>query len=181
MAITRVAFIQGAGEGAHAADALLAASLGRELGDDFTVDFPLMPNESDPDYAPFRPVIASAVQGATVLVGHSLGGYFLLKHLTEDQPPVEPRVLCLIAAPMPGGDAAWTFPDFDLPADFGARLPADMKVFVYASEDDDIVPFAHRDLYAAAIPGAVTRTTTGGHQLGDDLSGVAADIRAALT
>jgi hypothetical protein len=50
-------------------------------------------------------------------------------------------------------------------------------VFLYASEDDDTVPFAHRDLYAKAIPGSKVRTASGGHQLGNDLRLVADDLR----
>ena len=85
--------------------------------------------------------------------------------------------LCLIAAPFPNGDPDWTFEGFDLPDHFEEKLPAGATVLLYASEDDETVPFAHRDLYAAAIPDARTRTTSGGHQLGDDLSIVASDIR----
>ena len=179
--MTHVILIQGAGEGAHSADALLADSLRRQLGDNATVDFPRMPAEDDPDYELWRPVIEQAIVRASdpvVLVGHSAGGYMLLKYLAE----VTPRAaaICLIAAPFPGGDPDWTFDGFDLPDDLATRLPTGAPVFLYASEDDEIVPFAHRDLYAAALPGSVTRTTTGGHQLGNDLSAVAEDIRSIL-
>ena len=174
----RVVFLQGGGSGAHAADALLAESLRRHLGDGFDVTIPEMPDEDDPDFDRWHPVIAEAVHGAEVLVGHSLGGYMLLKHLADADAPAA-HVVCLIAAPFPGGDPDWVFDGFELPEWFAAALPG--TVFLYASEDDDIVPFAHRDLYAAAIPGAITRTTTGGHQLGDDLGAVAADIRSAIS
>ncbi|MCR2791814.1 LLM class flavin-dependent oxidoreductase [Microbacterium sp. zg.Y625] len=60
------------------------------------------------------------------------------------------------------------------------RLPCTWSATSYASPDDEVVPFAHRDLYAAAIPRAVTRTVTGGHQLGDDLRVVADDIRGLV-
>ena len=177
-----VVFLQGAGAGAHAADAELAASLDRELGDGFRVDFPVMPDEDNPEYEPFRPVIADAIARADrpVVVGHSLGGYFLLKYLAEERPDVDIRAICLIAAPFPNGDPDWTFDDFELPDGFGDLLPAGIPILLFASEDDDIVPFAHRDLYAAAIPRAVTHTTTGGHQLGDDLGVVARELLAAL-
>ena len=136
-----------------------------------------MPDEDDPDFERWEPVIAQAVHGADALVGHSLGGYMLLKHLADADAPTA-HVVCLVAAPFPSGDADWVFDGFELPEWFAAALPG--TVFLYASEDDDDVPFAHRDLYAAAIPGAVTRTTTGGHQLGDDLRIVADDIRGAF-
>ncbi|HEV7740786.1 MAG TPA: hypothetical protein VGO65_00060, partial [Pseudolysinimonas sp.] len=106
-------------------------------------------------------------------VGHSIGGYLLLKQLAAHAPQ-HLKAICILAAPYPSGDPDWTFEGFELPAGFGERLSA--PVYLYASEDDDSIPFAHRDLYAAAIPGSVTRTTTGGHQLGEDLSVVARDI-----
>jgi predicted alpha/beta hydrolase family esterase len=177
-----VVFLQGAGAGAHAEDALLAASLGSELGDGFRIDFPEMPREDDPDYERFRPVIADAISraDAPIVVGHSLGGYFLVKYLAEERPDAGIRAICLIAAPYPSGDADWTFDGFELPEGFGDLLPAGIPILLFASEDDDVVPFAHRDRYAAAIPRAATRTTTGGHQLGNDLGVVARDLLAAV-
>lgn len=175
--MTKVVFLQGGGAGAYAEDAELASSLAEHLGDGYEVVFPEMPDEGDPDFERWHPVIAEAVHGAEVLVAHSLGGYMLLKHLADVDAPAA-HVVCLIAAPFPGGDGDWVFEGFELPDGFAAALPG--TVYLYASEDDDTVPFAHRDLYADAIPGAITRTTTGGHQLGGDLRVVADDIRDAL-
>ena len=181
---THVVFIQGGGAGAHDADALMAASLRTHLGEGFSVDHPLMPEEDDPDYGRWSPAIGEAIHAAkppTVLVGHSIGGYLLLKHLAENRPATPIRAVCLIATPFPGGDENWTFDGFDLPAAFAEELPQGAEVFLYASEDDETVPYAHRDLYAAAIPGAITRTTTGGHQLGDNLDVIARDIRTLFS
>lgn len=175
--MTRVVFLQGGGDGAHAEDAALAENLRTQLGDGYEVEYPEMPAEGDPDFERWHPVIAEAVHGAEVLVAHSLGGYMLLKHLADADAPAA-HVVCLIAAPFPSGDADWVFDGFELPDGFAAALPG--TVYLYASEDDDTVPFAHRDLYATAIPGALTRTTTDGHQLGGDLRVVADDIRNAL-
>jgi predicted alpha/beta hydrolase family esterase len=113
-------------------------------------------------------------------VGHSLGGYLLLKYLAGQHPAPTIAAICIIAAPFPGGDADWTFDGFDLPQNLGALLPAGAAVMLYASPDDAVVPFAHRDLYATAIPQAIARTTAGGHQLGGDLKVVAADIRSII-
>ena len=168
-----VVFIQGGGEGAHAEDARLAADLGERLG--HPVAFPLMPDEHEPDYERWKPAIAAALDAADVVVAHSIGGYLALRYIAESG--VTPSALFVIAAPFPSGDADWTFEGFDLPADFGLRL-ADVPTYLYASPDDDVVPHAHLALYAAAIPGSIARDTTGGHQLGEDLSVVAADILA---
>jgi predicted alpha/beta hydrolase family esterase len=167
----RVVFIQGGGEGAHAEDARLAADLGERLG--HPVAYPLMPREDEPDYERWKPAIAAALDSADVVVAHSIGGYLTVRYIVESG--ALPSALFVIAAPFPSGDSDWTFEGFDLPADFGSRL-ADVPTFLYASPDDDVVPHAHLALYARAIPGSIARDTTGGHQLGGDLSVVAADI-----
>jgi predicted alpha/beta hydrolase family esterase len=180
MSMTRVVFIQGSGTGAYAADKRVADGLRQELGDDFAVEFPRMPDEDEPDLATWGPVITGAIERGSdrlVLIGHSGGGYLLLKYLATERPSTPIAAICIIAAPFPAGDPAWTFDGFELPEHFADHLPSDTPVFLYASKDDDSVPFAHRDLYAAAIPGSVTRTTSGGHQLEGDLGVVAADIR----
>lgn len=177
--MTKVVFVQGAGPGAHAEDPALASSLAEHLGDGYEVAFPELPDEGDPSPESWLPAIAEAIADADGVVGHSLGGYFVLKHLAEERalPPV--RAIAILAAPFPGGDADWVFDGFELPPDFGSRLPG-VPTYLYASPDDEVVPYAHRALYASAMPGAVERDTTGGHQLGGDLSLVATDLRAAL-
>lgn len=178
-----VVFFHGAGDGAFEADSLLAGSLARHLGDGFSVTVPRLPDDDDGDDSAWLRVIDESIDRAKpplVLVGHSAGGYLLLKALAARGPGASVAVVGIIAAPYPGGDPDWTFDGFELPADLADRLPASAEVLLYASEDDEVVPFAHRDLYAAALPRVITRTTTGGHQLGDDLALVAADIRARL-
>jgi predicted alpha/beta hydrolase family esterase len=179
---TEVLFFHGAGEGAYAADAALASSLQRHLGSSFSITFPQLPENDDAEDADWLGVIRASIDRASapvVLVAHSAGGYMLLKHLATERVTRPVSALCLIAPPFPGGDDNWTFDGFELPPRFGERLPR-TPVFLYASEDDDIVPFAHMALYAEAIPWSVPRTATGGHQLGNDLGRVADDIRSCL-
>jgi len=179
--MTDVLFFHGAGDGAYEADAPLAASLTDHLGDGFRVRMPRLPEEDGPGDELWMGAIREAIEHArspAVAVGHSAGGYLLVKCLATQ--PVTTRIagICVIAAPFPGGTPEWTFDGFDLPADLGRRLPQQATVLLYASEDDETVPFSHRDRYALAIPSAITCTTVGGHQLADDLAAVASDIRA---
>jgi uncharacterized protein len=178
--MTDVLFFHGAGEGAFEADAPLAQSLSEHLGSGFRVHMPRLPEEDGPGDELWITAIREAIDQASspaVVVGHSAGGYLLAKCLATQSFTTRLEGICLIAAPFPGGTPEWTFDGFDLPGDLDRRLPPEATVLLYASEDDETVPFSHRDRYAAAIPSAVTRTTAGGHQLGDDLSAVAADIR----
>ena len=53
-----VLFVQGAGEGVHANwDSHLVESLRRQLGPEYEVRYPRMPNEADPTMASWRPVL----------------------------------------------------------------------------------------------------------------------------
>ncbi|WP_119067731.1 alpha/beta fold hydrolase [Aggregatilinea lenta] len=178
---TQVLFIQGGGSGAHQEDAALVGSLRRELGTSYDVLYPQMPHEDSPDYQAWKLQIRKeleGLQGEIILIGHSVGGYILLKYLSKEKQPDTSIVgLCIIAAPYPSGDENWEFEGFALPKDFGAKLPANAEIFLYHSHDDQIVPFAHVLLYANALSKATVRETNGGHQLNNNLVMVAEDIK----
>ena len=175
-------FIQGGGEGAYEADGVLAASLQEALGAGYEVRYPKMPNEESPELPAWKARIArelSSFSGNVILVGHSLGGLALLQYLSEE--PFDHRVtgLYLIATPS-RDDADWNYDELKLPPDMAERLSRIPRIFLYHSRDDEIVPFAHLALHAGRLPAAITRITDGrGHQFGNDLTDVAADIRAA--
>ena len=62
-----------------------------------------------------------------------------------------------------------------MPTDF----PRMREYFFYHSRDDETVPFAHLALYAQKFPQATIRELNGrGHQLNNDLSEVAEDIKS---
>jgi len=89
-----VLFIQGAGN-MHEPEGSgrLAAYLGRELGTDYRIIAPEMPDADNPHYQPWRDRIAQeleAIDKEVILVGHSFGGSVLLKYLAEgsDRRPV---------------------------------------------------------------------------------------------
>jgi uncharacterized protein len=179
----QILFIQGGGSGAHKEDERLVASLRKHLGSTYEVRYPQMLKESDPDYQRWRPQMRkelSSMKGNVILVGHSLGGSFLLKYLSEEK--IETRVagLFLIATPYWGGDG-WRYEGYKanaLPEDFRSRLPKGTPIFFYHSRDDEVAPFAHLALYEDKLPQATFRVLDGrGHQLNNDLSEVAADIK----
>jgi len=176
-------FIQGGGSGAHKEDKRFVASLRKHLGSTYEVSYPQMPEESDLDYQRWRPQIRkelASMKGNVILVAHSLGGSFLLKYLCEEK--IETRVagLFLIATPYWGGDG-WRYEGYEgaaLREDFPSRLPKGTPIFFYHSRDDEVAPFAHLALYEDKLPQATIRVLDGrGHQLNNDLSEVAADIK----
>ena len=176
-----VLFVQGGGENVHDQwDNKLVDSLQRNLGADYEITYPLMPNEADPDYGTWKAALYQEfanLRDDALLVGHSIGGMILVKALEEEPSQRAFGGIFLIAAPFVG-EGGWTSDDVELPTDLGSRLPASMPVYLYHGSSDEEIPFDHVELYARAIPQAVVRPLTGrDHQLNEDLSEVAADIR----
>ena len=178
---TDVLFVQGAGQGVHADwDSKLVDSLRRTLGSRYRVHYPPMPNEADPTVATWRPVLEqelASLRPGAIVVGHSVGGTIAIDVLADAASIVALDAIILIAAPFIG-HGGWPSDDIEPRPDLAARLPAAVPVFLYHGEDDAIVPVAHVELYAAAIPHARVRRLVGrDHQLNNDLSDVASDIR----
>jgi predicted alpha/beta hydrolase family esterase len=175
-----VLFIHGAGEGAYEEDRRLAASLQNALGSAYEVRYPRMRNEESPEYGDWKPQIRSeldSLDAEVILVGHSIGGSVLIKYLSEERVEKPIAGLFLLAAPYWDGDGIWKWDEVRLSEDAAARLSG-IRIFLYHSRDDDIVPFSHLALYAARLPQAVIREVDGrGHQFGNDLADVAEDIR----
>lgn len=176
-----VLFVQGAGPGVHAEwDAHLVASLRRELGPAFDVRYPRMPDEADPHLRTWRPVLErelGALRPGAVVVGHSVGGTLLLHVLADAAPAAALGAVILIAAPFIG-TGGWASDELAPRTDLAERLPPTVPLVLYHGESDAEVPVTHVERYAAAIPRARVRRLAGrDHQLDNDLSEVARDIR----
>jgi len=176
----QVLFVQGGGAGTHDAwDNKLVESLRKELGPGYEIHYPVMPNEADPSYAAWKAALEreiAALESGAILVGHSIGGTILINVLAERVLEYAGAIF-LIAAPFVG-EGGWTSADIKPRPDIAARLAKEVPLFLYHGSEDEIAPFAHLQLYAAAIPGAHVRHLNGrDHQLNNDLSDVANDIR----
>ncbi len=133
-------------------------NLAKELSGECEVFFPTMPNKLDAKYAEWKiwfdkmlPFLSDGV----VLLGHSLGGIFLARYLSENAPGVRVGALFLVAAPYfrkkgKGANKAG-FVVGDL-APLGDRVE---KIFVVHSKDDPIVAFSHAERYQAALPHSI--------------------------
>jgi uncharacterized protein len=180
----QILFIQGGGAGAHDADEKLVRSLRSALGNDYAMRFPRMPHEDDPDYERWRPILGkelSVLRADSILVGHSLGASFLLKYLTDEKIETRLAGIFLIATPY-WGDRGWRYAGFErvaLRENFVANLPPGAPLFFYHGSSDKTVPFAHLGLYAEKLPHAtMRRLERRDHQLNNDLSEVASDIKS---
>ena len=177
----QILFVQGAGEAVHEQwDARLVESLRHELGPRYEVRYPLMPNEADPKFAAWQLALEkelATLQDGAVVVGHSVGGTILIHTLAEWTPNAALGAIILIAAPFIG-EGGWESEDIAARSDLAARLPPAIPVWLYHGDQDSIAPIAHVELYAEAIPRARVRRLAGrDHQLNNNLSEVASDIR----
>ena len=177
-----ILFIQGGGAGAHDEwDDKLVASLAAELGPDYDIRYPRMPKEADPNSAAWKDAIEKEIAAFgddAVLIGHSIGGTILINALAENAPKRKLGGVFLISAPFVGA-GGWPSEDIKPPRDLGARLPQTTAVYLYHGSEDETAPIAHLGLYKKALPQAHVRRLEGrDHQLNEDLSEVARDIRA---
>jgi len=178
----QVIFIQGGGNGGYKADVQMVTSLQAALGNGYQVDYPQMPaDETMPDFAPqwLRQIgeqIAAAKNGL-LLAGHSLGASLLLKYLSENAVKTSIAGVFLVNPPFWNGDADWVQP-LKLLEGFAEQLPGNIPLFFNQCRDDEVVPFDHFTRYQQQLPRAFFRElASGGHQLNEDLSLVAADIK----
>jgi uncharacterized protein len=178
----QVLFLQGGGgEEDYAADAKLVASLQNALGDTYEVHYPLLPtDELVPDMGRKKQIAKelSLFKGEVIVVGHSLGASMLLKYLSESDVQTKIAGIFLIATPHWDGDEDWV-KAFKLHKDFADKIPKSIPVFLYHCKDDEEVPFKHLEFYAKQLTQATVRPiNSGGHQLNNDLSPIAKDIKS---
>jgi len=178
----KVLFLQGGGEAAYEFDAKLADSLQSALGAGYDLRYPQMPNEDAPDYEAWKARLAEEIAGLgedVILVAHSVGATILISSLAQGGYAAKSPGVFLVA-PAFLGEGGWPSQDMDMEPmeQLGMKLPDDVPIYLYHGSDDDTVPAAHVELYAKAIPQAqIRRLDRSDHQLNNDLSAVAADIR----
>ena len=151
------------------------------LGADFAVFSPRMPNSSNARYAEwklwFEKVIALMKDGV-ILVGHSLGGTFLAKYLSENRCPKRIRAVFLVAPCYDEADGREYLGSFLPPRDKQGLIEQGGTLFIYHSEDDDIVPYSNLADFRRDLPSATIRTFIDrGHFLGEDFPELVADIK----
>jgi uncharacterized protein len=177
----QVLFIQGAGEGAHAEDAKLAKSLRSKLGKNYRVRYPAMPDEGDARYQTWKIAILREIEDmgeGAILVGHSIGASVLIRMFTDRGPKPAIAGMFLVAGPFWHDHEFWRWDEAALPEDAAESYPHGVPLFLYHGDSDQIVPVSHLDLYARALPqGTVRRLPGKNHQLGDDMTEVARDIK----
>ena len=175
-----ILFLQGGGDDGYQADAALANSLQRELGREYNINYPeIQSNNDKADYG-WPSAIGDLIkefEDPLIIVAHSFGGSMLLKYLSENQHLENIKAIFLLSTPFWSGDEDWV-QGLKLANDFAKKLPVDVPTFLYHCKDDDEVTIDHLKKYKDHIPWAkFVELESGGHQLTNDLSVVAEEIK----
>ncbi|MCA9351511.1 alpha/beta hydrolase [Patescibacteria group bacterium] len=150
--------------------------------DSFQCIVPTMPSKHNAKYLEWKiwfEKYLSVLHNDVILVGHSLGGTFLAKYLSEESFPVSIKQLHLVAPVYDYEDDEEELADFRL-ADFPGKL-LDIhisEIHIYTSKDDDIVPYTESEKYHKQIPGSSLHIFEDrGHFLGEEFSELFENIK----
>ncbi len=128
-----------------------------ELGEGFEVFTPRMPNVTNAKYTEWKIWLERLVpflNDGVILVGHSLGGIFLAKYLSENKFPVKIRSTILIAAPFDNENSEESLGDFMLPHELTILEQQGGQIYLVQSKDDPVVPFGDLGKYQMVLPNA---------------------------
>ncbi len=126
------------------------------LGEDYDVLNPLMPNSQNARYAEWKiwfERIVLLLDEEVILIGHSLGGIFLTKYLSENDFPKKVKATLLVAAPF-NTENEHPLVDFVISRDLKRFERQGGKIILYHSTDDQVVPFSNSESYKKLLPKA---------------------------
>lgn len=135
-------------------------TLREDLGEDFEVFMPSMPNKQNADFTEWSMWFErhfTYLSGEVTLVGWSLGGMFLTKYLSEQEVPFVVNKLVLLGAPCgkydsPDGNDCGNF-QFE-PSVLSALAAKVEKILILHSNDDFVVPVEAAHQYKTHLPNA---------------------------
>lgn len=133
--------------------------LGAALGESYQVIIPQMPNRFNARYKEWKiwfDKIAELLENDVILIGSSLGGIFLAKYLAENTFSKKLKAVFLVAAPY-NTDVDSDLCDFVTSEDLSNIEKQTNHVFIYQSENDEIVPFEDCRKYEKLLPEATLR------------------------
>ncbi|HEY4519706.1 MAG TPA: alpha/beta hydrolase [Candidatus Paceibacterota bacterium] len=137
--------------------------LGEDLGNNFQVIAPSMPNKWNATYEEWSIWMEKHVpylKNDCIIIGCSLGANFIAKYLAEHELPIRIASLHLVAGCF-GAPNGFSLDEAPL-----GRLCAIPSITIYHSSDDTVVPVKDAEKYVAQIPCATLVLLNGrGHFL----------------
>lgn len=155
----------------------------QDLGSDFVVYNPQMPNKQTAKYSEWKIVfekILNAVEDEVILIGYSLGALFLVKYLSEENVSKKIKKTLLLGTPFDQeGMDNEPLLSFTRGGSFETFSKQAGEVYFYHSEDDFVVPFDHLTKYQSKLPDAIFRKFTDrNHFILESFSELIEDIKS---
>jgi predicted alpha/beta hydrolase family esterase len=132
------------------------------LGDKYDVVLPRMPNSLNDRYSEWKIIFEKFITQLdenVIFIGHSLGGIFLAKYLSEEKYPKTITGTFLVAAPY-NAPNDHPYVDFNILTDLSGLQEQGGKIFLYHSKDDQVVPFSNFERYRQELSHAEHRVFT---------------------
>lgn len=159
--------------------------LGERLGEKFDVIKPEMPCKMNPHYDEWKiyfEKVLAICDHDLILVGHSLGGIFLAKFLSENKTDKNILASFLVAAPSVDVLSEETLGDFLLQEDLSLFEKQSSKITLFHSTDDPVVSIDHLEKYRKQLPNAkFILLNDRKHFSGDDLPEIVGEIQNILS
>jgi predicted alpha/beta hydrolase family esterase len=130
-------------------------NLQNDLGIEFDVLKPKMPNDRNAKYVEWKiwlDKILPYLRDEVILIGHSLGGVFLAKYLSENKFPIKISQLHIVAAPF--NDEKEYLGSFKLLDKLSNIQNQVNDIYLYYSQDDPYDLFLDLEKYTEALPSA---------------------------
>ncbi|MFC1756351.1 alpha/beta fold hydrolase [Patescibacteria group bacterium] len=136
------------------------ATLENKLGGEFEVILPKMPNKDNARYEEWKIWFEKFIpflEKEVVLVGHSLGGIFLSRYLSENKFPKKILAVFFVAASYDSAKSPARTAGFVVKNDLKLIEKQSRKVIFYHSRDDRSVPFSSFEEYKKLLTRSVFR------------------------
>lgn len=157
--------------------------LQERLGGEYEVFNPQMPLSQNASYVEWKIWIDKLVpflRDGVILIGHSLGGIFWVKYLSENHFPKRVKALMLVAAPYDleekGKEEMSGFP---FKKDLSLIEEQAEHIYLYHSTDDPIVEYDDVNRFKSSLPEAILRTFSDrSHLWQEEFPEIVRDIQA---
>jgi|SRR3990167_3144505 len=127
------------------------------LGNEYEVILPVMPNKTNARFEEWKlwfEKLLPFLNDEVILIGHSLGGAFLAKYLSENNFSKKIKAVMLVGAVYDKDSEGYSLLSFMPPTKINLQTDS---IFLYHSKDDPVVPFSALGQYQKALPKAQVR------------------------
>src|SRR5581483_6471859 len=128
-----------------------------KIGNEYDVFVPNMPNKTNAQYNEWKiwfEKIIDKLNDNLILVGHSLGGSFLVRYLSDNDLSRKIKALFLISTPHDDQNLSEPLVEFNVQLSLERLVKQCPKIYLINSKDDPVVPESELEKYKKELPNA---------------------------